>query len=190
MVALPIVFHCFTQRELLGISRSLSAEKYQTIVPLFIFPSPLFSKIPHLHCFPICHISIISPSPLGVQFFFSFLLIFCIESCSVTLLFLFYRTLRKEDQVSRQVPKPASGRGGKAVNKLITFSRLLFFSLPTLPLPRRRTKICKNAARVFHQPELLCQICPVVGIAIWNSVGKTCKKAADTIIFAWWSLVF
>ena len=51
---------------------------------MFIFLSPLFSKIPHLESFPICHISVISHSPLGGASFLLFLLIFCIESCSVT----------------------------------------------------------------------------------------------------------
>lgn len=136
----------------LGISRSLSAEKYQTIVPLFIFPSPLFSKIPHLHCSPICHISIISPIPWGN--FLSFLLIFCVESCSVTFFTLPLQNSQKEDQVSRQVSNLHSQveGEGKAGNKLITFNAFSFLSFLPSPYLEGRTKICKKCLPEFsHQ---------------------------------------
>lgn len=58
----------------------------------------------------------------------------------------------------------------KAVNKLITFSHLLFSFVFFLSLTKKREEgFMKRLTESASLPELLCQVCPMVGRALRNS---------------------
>ena len=108
-VTSPIVFHCFTQgnfEEFLTHLVQKNIERLSlclSIISLLQDPSPrVLPNMPHFHHFT---------QPLGGCKFTFILIDFLYRIMQCDFYSSFYRTLRKDDQVSRQVPKPESGRG-------------------------------------------------------------------------------
>lgn len=89
MVTSPIIFHCFSQGNL-QVSHSLSPEKYWTKKTfIYLYTASLLQTLSPVQYFPICHIFLISHSPLGHAHFLLFLLIFSVESSNMTFTLLF-----------------------------------------------------------------------------------------------------
>ena len=142
------------------------------IVPTFLFPSPLVSRILLLPSRRMCPVPLTSLSPLGQTVFLDFSLTVSTESARMTFYASFFRTLGRGDQVPGRGPKPLGqteerGGGGPA-NNFLTAS---FPLAPSFLLPKKGEVFVNSLPASARQPELLCQVCPLVGAALWGPTG-------------------